>query len=76
MKEVKNMWTNQIETELELDDIKIGEQYKGNKHASPAYLQNAVVTAVKKGRKNVSVTHEAYPGEKFSVEPRMLDFIK
>lgn len=76
MKEVKNPWNGNIETELELTDIEVGKQYRGNKHISPAYLQNATLTVKKKGRKNVTCTHEAYKGETFSIEPRMLYVIE
>lgn len=75
MKEVKNLWNDSIEMELELEDIEVDKEYSGNRHISPSYLQNAVVKVVKKGRKNVVVTYEAYPGEKFSVEPRMLNLL-
>ena len=62
-------------SELELDDIQLNKEYIGGKYISPGYLSGAKLTAVKKGRKNVSVKHPAYH-ETFSVDPHYLENIQ
>lgn len=75
MQEVKNLWGELIETQLELKDLTVGNNYKVNGHGKPMYLRGDSVTITKLGRKNAIVIDPSYPNELFSLQPHMLSKI-
>ena len=75
MKEIKNLWGEIIENQLELQDINIGDTYKVNGHGRPHYLIGDKVTVIKKGRKHVAIQDAAYPNDVITIAPHMLTII-
>ena len=76
MKRVINIWGEVIREDLEMSDIVLDQTYIGNNHISPKYLENMVLVAKRKGRKNVVMSCKEYPGESFYIMPFMLEEVK
>lgn len=72
MKDIRNLWGEIIETQLELCDINVGDVCKVNGHGKPHYLIGDTVTVIKKGRKKVVVQDATYPDELITLSPYML----
>lgn len=76
MIDVINNWGEIIRKDLEMSDIVIGNTYRANKYVCPQYLENSSLVAVSKGKKNIKLTCDEYPGEYFYLMPFMLNVMK
>lgn len=82
MKEIKGVGGSTFATELEIDDIKVGEQYLGNMQIYPKSLQGSILTVTSKNSNTVVVQEELVSSDnvevssdKVEVYPFMLEAV-
>jgi len=75
MKEIKGVGGSTVAIELEIDDIEVGNQYKGNLQIYPKFLQGEVLTITSKNANTVTAHCNERPSEIVQIYPFMLEAI-
>lgn len=75
MKQITGINGKAFATELEIADIKVGEQYLGNMQIYPKSLQGSILTVISKDCNTVVVQEELVSSDKVEVYPFMLEAV-